>query len=343
MNLMLEKNFKSQDFKTVRKVYNGHLFDKNDYMAFDNSLKVAQAFSYYENGNYDTALDILMATGDEFESVLKFNLLGNIYFRHNDIPQSSKQFQKSLKKRSNNNIALNNFTLVLIKKNDPKVFKQWAIRYPEIEKLRIRELTLKEVKLQQTVLWERLFNSSKETFSFGSFIKGILSELFKLPIIYYIIFFIIYILVMKKLSPNLGESTYCSKCSKIIKEASVHRSYKLCDECYQLFSIKDVIFLEAKILKEKELKKKFAKYYFLYLIFSILIPGLNFNQRENNRLFLVLSTIFYFLLGFAVVGAINFNYGFSAAPLFLNLIGMCAVAFYFVVNLFSVLGDEDGI
>jgi hypothetical protein len=116
----------------------------------------------------------------------------------------------------------------------------------------------------------------------------------------------------------------------------------LCDDCYQLFSIKDVIFLEAKILKEKELRKKFKKKYIVFVIFSLLIPGLNFNYRGNNRLFLLLAVIFYFLVGFAVVGIVNFSRIFSTAPLFFNLVGIGAVGFYLLINIFSVLGDEKG-
>jgi hypothetical protein len=52
--------------------------------------------------------------------------------------------------------------------------------------------------------------------------------------------------------------------------------------------------------------------------------------------------IFYFLVGLAVVGMVNFNHTFSAAPLFFNLVGIGAVGFYFLVNIFSVLGEENG-
>jgi hypothetical protein len=53
--------------------------------------------------------------------------------------------------------------------------------------------------------------------------------------------------------------------------------------------------------------------------------------------------IFYFLVGFAVVGMVNFNRIFSTVPLLFNLVGIGAVGFYLLVNIFSVLGDENGI
>ena len=344
---MLEKNLQTDSFKRAQKVYAGTLFDKAIYDTFDDELKIAQAFSYYEDwksdpGRLDTALDILNSTSDSFKSTQKYNLIGNIHYRHGEIGQSIKYYSESLQLDDDNKVALNNFTLALLKDNQPEVFKSYAQRYPQIETLRAKAADIKEITLNQGVLWKRLFNPTRGPFSLVSFLKGVAGQLFKLPIVYFILIFVIYVLGLKKIAPTLGESTYCSKCAKIIKEASIHKSYKLCDECYQLFSIKDVIFLEAKILKEKELKKTFRSKYIFSLIFSAIIPGLNFNNRGKNRLFLLFDIIFYFLLGFAVMGVINFYQSFSYAPLFLNLVGMVAFGFFLLVNIFSVLGEEDG-
>ncbi len=343
LNLVLENTYRDENFKMVQKVYDGYLFGKEDYSTFDDELKVAQAFSYYENGQYDTAMDILSSTNENYQTTQKLDLMGNINYKYGEIAQSGKCFRDSLAKDANNEVALNNYTLVLLKGNSPQAFTGYAKRYPQLNALRTQELQLKEIKLHQRGLWKRLFNLSKATFNPIDLLTGVFGQLLKLPILYYMLFFFIYIMTMKKFNPHLGESTYCSKCTKIIKEASVHRSYKLCDECYQLFSIKDVIFLEAKILKEKELKKKFKKKYLVYLLLSVIIPGINYNLRENHRVFLVLSMAFYFLAGFALLGAVNFNNGYAASPIIFNLVGMLAVLLYFLVNLFSVIGDEDGI
>lgn len=342
LNLMLENNLQTTDFKQVQKVYEGHLFDEEVYGTFDDGLKVPQAFSYYENGQYDIALDILNSTSDDYKSPLKYLLIGNIHYRRGDIGESIRYYGDALLMDDDNEIALNNFTLALSKENKPEVFESYAKRYPQIESLRTKAVDIRSVKLNQAALWERLFNSSKGNFNLGLFFKGIIKELLKLPVVYYLLLFIIYVMGLKKVVPFIGQSTFCSKCHKIIKEASIHKSYKLCDDCYQLFSIKDVIFLEAKILKEKELRKKFKKKYMVSLIFSLFIPGLNFNSRGKNRLFLLLSVIFYFLVGFAVVGMVNFNRIFSTVPLFFNLVGIGAVGFYLLINIFSVLGDENG-
>jgi tetratricopeptide (TPR) repeat protein len=347
LNLMLEKNLQTNSFKRAQEVYAGHLFDEEVYKTFDDGLKVAQALSYYEKGKSDTdklntALDILNSTSDDYKKPLKYDLIGNIHYRRGDINESIKYYGDSLMLNDDNEIALNNFTLALSKENKPEVFESYAKRYPQIESLRTKAVGIKNAPLNQGALWKRLFNSSRENFNPGLFLKGIINELLTLPVVYYLLLFILYVWGLRKWVPFIGQSTFCSKCRKIIKETSVHKSYKLCDDCYQLFSIKDVIFMEAKILKEKELRKKFTRKYIVSLIFSLFIPGLNFNYRGNNRLFLLFSVIFYFLVGFAVVGMANFNHLFSTAPLFFNLVGIGAVGFYLLINILSVIGDENG-
>ena len=342
-NLMLENSARDKKFKIVQKVYENHLYGRGDYEKFDNELKVAQAYSYYQNKQNDIALDILLSTGETYKDKLKFDLMGNIYYKSANYSDSVNYFNESLRLDDKNKLTLNNFTLALLKADDEEVFNEYAKRYPEIDQYQKKVSDLNEVKLSPTgFLWKRLLHNSSERFSPTTFIKDLLNEFFKLPIVYFILVLFLYIFGVRKIFPLMGGSTYCSKCTKIIKEASVHKSYKLCDECYQLFLIKDVIFLEAKILKEKELNKKFKKKYLIGLVFSLLIPGLNLNYKARNRSFIFMSLMFYFLLGFAVIGTITFTRIYLTAPIILNLIGILALVFYFLFNLFSVLGDYDG-
>ena len=343
VNTLLERSAKDEKFKIIQKVYEGHLFERGDYEKFDNELKVAQAFSYYEKKQYDTALDILNSMGKQYKNKLKYDLIGNIYYKSAHFNESITYYNESLLLDDKDDITLSNFTLSLLKNNEEDLFESYAGRYPEINDYKKNVSALKEVKMYPaSFLWKRLLNFSSERFSFGKFLKGLLIEFIKLPIIYYVLVFIIYIFGIRKFFPMLGGSTYCSKCSKIIKKASIHKSYKLCDECYQLFLIKDVIFLEAKILKEKELRKKFNKRYVIGLIFSFLIPGLTLNLKEKNRLFILLSVVFYLFLGFSIIGTFIFMEIFLTAPIILNLIAMLSFVFYFLINLISVLGGYDG-
>lgn len=342
-NQVLEKNVQSQNFKMIQEVYNGRLFDRQDYEKFDNELKVVQAFSYYEKNENDKAMEILMSTGEGYKNKLKFDLMGNIDFKAGRFTESVENYNESLRYDDKNPISLNNFTLALLKDNKEDVFYSYAKRYPEIEEYRKNVSTLKEIKPPSSLfLWKRLVSPAAERVNFSQVVKSVLVEFMKLPVIYYILVFIIYIFGLKKLSPAMGGSTFCSKCSRIIKESSIHKSQKLCDECYQLFMIKDVIFLEAKILKEKELKKKSRQKYVSRLILSFFIPGLNLNSKDSNGLFIIMASLFYFLLGFAVIGSLTFNKMASTAPLILFFSGVLAFIVYFIANLISILGDYDG-
>ncbi len=343
LNLSFERKINSKDFRTTQNINNGKLYDKDDYDRFDDEIKVLQAFSYYEKKQPDTALDILLSTGESYRSVLKYNLMGNIYFRSGDIPASIRNYKESLNLDDKNDTTLNNFTLALLRERNSKAFDLWSKRYPGLKKYKNAELELKEVNKVPGVLWKRLFNISGQKFNFPIFLKNVFSEFFKIPVIYYILLFIAYAMLIQKMYPNLGDSTYCSKCSKTIKKTLIHRSYKLCEECHQLFLIKDVIFLEAKVLKEKELNRRFKKKYMIILLLSILIPGLNLNYRNKKWLFVLLTTIIYLLLGFSIIGIITFNKIFSTSPIFFNFVGVAAVILFFLVNLFSVLGEENGI
>lgn len=343
LNLSFERKIDSRDFRITQSVNNGKLYDKDEYDRFDDELKVIQAYSFYAKKQYDTALNILESTGESYRSVLKFNLMGNIYFRSGDIPASMRNYKESLNIDDNNDTTLNNFTMALIRTQNPEAFDLWAKRYPGLKEYKNKELEIKEVKKIPGILWKRLFDVSGSTFKLTSFLGNIASEFFKLPVIYCILFFIAYTVIIRKLYPNLGESTYCSKCSKIIKKAKVRRTNKLCEECHQLFLIKDVMFLEAKVLKEKELNRRFRKKYLVILLISLFVPGFNFNYRNKKWLFVLFATIIYVLFGFAVIGLITFDKIFSTSPIFFSFIGVFALILFFLVNLFSVLGEENGI
>jgi len=341
-NGVIEQNFKKKEFKIIREVFEGKLFDREIYSTFDNELKVYQALSYYESGDLQTSEDILNSTGENYNNKIKYNLLGNIYFKFENYTQCIKYFRMSLKLDEKSDITLNNFTMALLRNNNPEVFNSWAKRYPAIKEYKKKILILREIEINQNFFWKRLFNSTEEHFNLGHILKDLFINLLTLPIFYCILIFIMYLFLIKKLFSLIGQSTYCSKCSKIIKESSVHKSYKLCNECYQLFLIKDVIFLEAKILKEKELSKKYKKKYLIMMIFSLLIPGLKLSFAERGKLFIIFSGLFYFLLGFYVFNVLIFKQMFLTAPIFLNFIGFSAILLYFLLNIYSLWGESDG-
>lgn len=341
-NNVLENNFKQKSFDIIRNVYKGSLFEKKLYDKFDDELKVIQALSYYKDGQYKTALSILNSTEKSYKSKFKYNLLGNLYFKLGRISDSVESYRKSLVVWGDDKFIINNFTLALLRNNESnriKTFNSFARLYPKINELKMEELYLKDIKISQKVLWKRLFNGSRKKFELISFIKNLFIEFLKSPFIYYIIIFIIYILFTKKIFISLGQSINCIKCSKIIKNDLEHKFSKMCDECHQLFLIKDIVFLEAKIIKEKELNKKYRRKYLFNLLLSIIIPGLNLNFKERSKVFIIFGVCFYFLLGFYIFNRIIFEKVYLTSPIFVHFIGFIALIFYLSINLYSLKGD----
>jgi hypothetical protein len=342
VNNYLEKSLQSPGFQTIKNIYAGQLFPEPSYNLFDNEMKVIQAYAYYHQHKTDTALDILLATGNNYNSILKLNLLGNIYYEKGNITQSIQFYRQSLSLDDRNKVTLKNFTLALLKNDDPELFKFYLKNYPEILSYKDKIAFPQTMRLSQAILWKRLLNFSWKDFHVWNFLYNIAIEFFKFPILLACLIMLVYISLLKKLSPALGQSTFCNKCAKIIKKKSIEQSHTLCEDCYQLFLIKDPIFLEAKIIKEKEISRKFGFQYSLSLIASLFIPGFCLNLKNKNNAFTFTFLLFFNVFGFYLFSALTFKSFFGTVPMFINFIGILAIMLYLAINVYSLRGDDHG-
>ncbi len=342
-NGYLGNTYKHSGFKEIRNVYEGALYEEDVTRSFDSELKVLQALAYYDEEKFERSLDLLVSTEENYSSVMKYNLLGNIYFIFDNLNESIKYFKLALSIDDKNPITLNNFALALLKNGNSEVLELYGKRYPELSTYQKTATGLQVAPVTEIFLWKRLMNGGRESFDAGFVTSRLLKQLLRVPVLYLIIIFSLYIVFLKLIFSSTGESTYCSKCAKVIKKKDIHRSYKLCNECYQLFMIKDVIFLEAKILKEKELNKKYMKRYIAILLMSLFIPGLNLHYKNKHSQFILCATIFYVFLGFFMISRFLFNEIFRAVPIFVNLVGLLAFIVFFLVNIYSIIGDDNGV
>jgi tetratricopeptide (TPR) repeat protein len=340
----LETSMRSPGFQTVKEIYSGRLFPESAYSRFDNGLKVMQAYAYYHQNRPDAAMDVLLATGNTYSSVLKSNLLGNIYFEKGDIPQSIHFYRKSLSLDNRDQTTLKNFTVALLKNNDPELFRMYSRSYPEIQEFKDKVTALQKARLPEGILWSRLLNYSWENFHFWNFLSVVLLAFIQFPVLPALLVLALYAAMLPKFFPALGQSIFCSKCGKIIKRMSIEQapSHALCDGCYQLFLIKDPIFLEAKILKERDINRQFRIKNFLLIAASLLIPGFLLNFRNRGRAFSLLFLLFFTVFGLFLFAALNFKGTFGVFPMFLNLLGIAAVLIYLAVSLYSIKGEHDG-
>jgi tetratricopeptide (TPR) repeat protein len=342
VNNYLEKSLQSPGFQTIKNIYAGHLFSEQIYNLFDNEMKVMQAHAYYNQHKTDTALDILQSTGNNYNSTLKLNLLGNIYFKKENIVQSIQFYRRSLSLDDHNKVTLKNFTLALLKNNDPQLFKFYTKNYPEIQDYKDKISVLQTIKLPEIILWKRLLKFSWRDFHVWNFLSNIAIEFFKIPVLLACLIMLVYISLLKKLSPILGQSTFCNKCAKIIKKKSIEQAHTLCEDCYQLFLIKDPIFLEAKIIKEREIGRQFRFNYVLSLIVSLFIPGFSLNFKSKSNIFTFTFLLFFNVFGFYLFNALTFKNFFGTVPMFINFIGIFAIILYLAINAYSLLGDDHG-
>ena len=340
---VLDRSYQSKAFSTTMKVFHGQPLEKDELKDLDSQLVVLRAFSQYEAGNMETALDLLESTGEAYRGKLKYQLLAGIQYRFGNITECIANLRLALRVDDKDPVSLNNFTLALLENGNHKLLDSYIQRYPQIRKLKGQYLQLLEPKRNHFLLWRRLFSRGRDSFAVSGFIRSWAHEVLRFPGALALVIFFGYLLLIPKLLGGIGKSISCSKCDKHIDRASIHRSYKLCGECYQLFMIKDVMFLEAKVLKEKELmrKQRFRKAWILLI--SLFSPGLNLLVRSRHALYFLLATPMFFLMAFFWTARHVFRENLSVIPLFFQLIGALAVLSYVLINLVALKGEEDGI
>jgi tetratricopeptide (TPR) repeat protein len=341
----LERSMLSPGFQTVQQVYAGRLYPAAAYQRFDNEMKVMQAYAYYHDGQHDVAMDILLDTGSGYGTQLKYNLLGDIHHEKGHIAQSIQFYRQSLSLNDRNPVTLKNFTVTLLKNDDPDLFLFYSRNYPQLSGIKDKVATLQKDRLPEGILWRRLLNFSWRRFHPWHFLEVVAGEFLRFPVLLALLAMAAYIFLLRRFVPSLGQSIFCSKCGKIIRKMSIEQaqSHALCEDCYQLFLIKDPIFLEAKLLKEKEIGRQAVRKQLLQLAVSLVVPGFILNFRDRIKLFASLFFLFTVVFGLFLVNTVNFKGVFGVAPMFLNLIGLLAAVLYLVIAVVSLKEASDGV
>jgi len=352
---VLTNNFKSEDFKTDRLLCSGD-YNSDDYSMLNNNQKVVYALLNYRKGLLLKTMEILNSVDEDRYREMKEVLLGNLYYKkyiHSSgidktaLDKSIEHYLKVLRENKDNKVAVNNLAIALIRtvhdKDMEKVYASYVQRYPELDDMKYSILKLKTPVLDENYLWKCLLMQPDDSFNPLKLLKNTLIKFISYPFMYFFLIFLLYAKFIKKLFRLLGTSTKCSKCSKIINKKNIHKSYNLCNDCHQLFLIKDVIFLEAKLLKEKEIKKKNLHLFMKIVLSSIFIPGLNLNFKQKNNMFVILSVFLYFFFIFGLTGFLGFKSLGLSVPYIFNISGIIAAVLYFMINIFSIKGEDYGI
>lgn len=341
--LVLDRSVESREFSTTLKVFSGQSLDAKEVAGLDPQLVVMRAFNEYEAGNLEKALELLESSGEEFRGKLKYQLLAGIQYRFGNIKECIANLRVALQLDDKDPVSLNNFTLALLENGNRRLLDSYIQRYAQIKELKAQYLQLKQPMPDPLFLWRRLFSQGRPQVSIAAFLKNWGNAVVEFPAAWSLLLFFLYLFLIPKVFSGIGKSIRCSKCGKHIDRTAVHRSYKLCNECYQLFMIKDVMFLEAKVIKEKELMRRRRSERALTLGLSLIVPGLNLIARSRLTAYILLATPMYFLLAFFWTSRHAFKETFAAVPLFMQLVGVAAILAYILINLVAVKGEEDGL
>ncbi len=330
-----EKEAGSPAFQTVKKVFSGQTLARGNWGQLDAELQSLLAYSFYARGELEEA-GALLSLDQSRPNFEKSFLLGNIAFNLGNHLEAVRFYQEALGHDKNSEKALHNLTVALLRHGDAALFMETGDKYPGIHELRRQATGIKETVPGQRILKKRLLNYSQPRFNLLLTMGRCSREFLATQLPLYLVFFILYTLLVPKFLIFHGRSTFCNKCAKIIHLTSLKQSNFFCEECYQLFLLSDVVFLDAKQIKEKEISRKKTIAASKALLISLLIPGYYFNLTGRSTVFALLSLPFVFFLVFTFFTSRAFFSIFGITPVFLGPMMVLTVFFYLLGNLFSI-------
>jgi|GEM_PF-746954 len=345
----LEKNASTREFNLHQRVYDGRLRNINLPGKLANSdLQVFYAYYLYESGRPDLAKKVVAAVPDSPRDALRDDLLGILNYVSGNEESSLENFRESLNIDDDNLTTIRNLTLALRKSDDQQLYESYITRFPVILDLR-REIQrekygydILQMQFPRFWLWKHVLKLDHPRQTIVQQLKSIGLEVLRIPILIYLVVFLIYRMIFRHFFRFLGDSEFCSKCLKIVKRKPIEHSHVLCDDCYQLFMMKEPIFFDAKILKEKEINRRVRLKGIAFHLISLLIPGFALNFYERSRAFFYFAWIVFFLGGYAGYMSILFREVNGAAPLLFQGVGLIALLLYLSINLYSVKGWDNG-
>ncbi len=337
--LYIEKAYSSPEFKKAENIFYAKKMAISDYRDLDSELQIYQAYNYIAERNYQRAEEILSQS--KMNSLLAKKLKGILALEYREYDRSISYFRDLLQAGERDYSTLNNLTLALVRKGEMDVYNSFANAYEEIKTLKNNVFDIVLPSRDSSFLFKRLFYLGKEKPHLLEMLKVIGFSFLRVPVYLGILIFLFYLKIIKKLFGGIGRSIFCSKCHKIIKRPPIERPNLMCDDCYQLFLIKDPIFFDAKILKEKELQKSAGRKKNVFLILGIVIPGIALLYKKNYGLFSVLYAKFAFFSLLALSAANDFYRHFQAVPLLLPLSGILAVLAYLILNISAIWVEND--
>ncbi len=335
-NRTLERTVTTESFQTARSISLGKLLPDAQVGHLDDEVKTALAWACWHQKQPDRALQILRSTSAGFGSLLKYNLLAAIHLAGGRVEESVTAGKEALNLDEHDPAALRLFAQALRLKGDAAVLDSYAKRYPKLVDRSPGQPRAPRIELPVGFLWRQVLAPGDEGHPLGRIALRTLGEFFRLPVFWLLLMMAGIVVLLRSRFQFYGDSAYCSKCERIIHQNGVTKN--LCEECYQLFLLKDPVFYDAKVIKENEIQKRQGRLLLGTLLVSLILPGQALLGQDKVVLRQILLLPFVVLGAVAVFGALRF----ATVPLLFHWLGLGAILLYLFINAYSVMGEYDG-
>ncbi len=297
LSILLNEIQHSESDKTnlmIKKIESGYYLKDDFKKAIDIWNKVKEPYvgsvllkRYYLDGYVLEARQIaeaLPSTGDFFK--FKNFMLGNIYYKLGFFNKAENCYRKVISEEPESAPANYNMAVLLNRLNEldkAETFIKASREFAKEKNLNFDKLY--PVAYYPEKLKIRLFNNL-------NIIELILNPFLLSVLIYLIVKSLIQIF------GTIGRSGRCTICGKVVKGKSITEKVEYCNECFNLFVIKDPMLSETRKIRYEEIESQKQKMFFLYSFLSLIIPGFALLELEKRKLFVGLSFFFMLLVSF---------------------------------------------
>ena len=294
----------------------------------DPQLFLTIAIRYYnDNLLFDSKRVLEKVKESEKYNKLKYFYLGNIYYKVGFFSKAKDMYFKALQFAPNDPYLNFNVSVLLFKINQPDLAQKYALIAQKAGIKREGEIITKNDPLNINIFPYVNFNFSKEML-FHPIFLGLL------------IFFVLLIL-LKIIFRSIGSSIRCASCGKPTKKNRNSVNDRYCEECFNLFIIREPFLSETRKIKYKEIEENNLKMTKKILILSILFPGIDLIYRELSYLYFILSFFTFFSLVLFFTLNVDLIVLKASNILSFNTIFLwLALLFYIITNIISYFVEK---
>jgi len=287
----------------------------------------------------------LVGTEDTELKALRLHLLGIESLQRKDASQAGKYLLDALAIDDRDPDLLSNFALAVLSGKEPnldRVIQSYSVRFPGFPEAQAHLQGIRIPRLRPSWAWDLLIRGSVEGHPLWlAWGRRILLQVPHMPFaLFFLLLPIVSLLAGKFLGVD-GKGSFCPKCHRPVKRKPAQMLTRpLCEDCHQIFLIKDVVFLEAKMQKEKEYARQEHRRKLLMMGVSLFWPGFSGFLVDRHKTVVLAQTAFVAFLGIYGYGRSLMLQFRDVVPLIISLSGVAALVVYLMANILSVWGED---